>query len=199
MNTRERNRRIYEIRKSHPNWPYRTIGELVGLSRQRVHQIVQQAEAHGIMATEMEPRNNYRLDNKPISATQAARLTGIPYGVISMWVFRGLVKVVEHPSRGGRRNPVLLDPVSLQERIDGYQPRPRRNCLDGKPISATEVSRLTGIPRWVIEKWIQRGLVKVIERPSHTAPGKPVLLDPVSLQERIDRYRPWARRDRVAV
>jgi len=127
MNVQGRNRRIYEIHKAHPTWTYQDIGELVGLSRQRVQQVVREVEECGIIDNEMEPRNNYRLNGQPISASQVARETGIPYYVIADWVRRGLVKVLDHPGHGGRGNPVLLDPVTLQERIDRYRPRPRRN------------------------------------------------------------------------
>lgn len=126
MNVQNRNRHIYEIHKSHPTWTYQDIGDLVGISRQRVQQIVREAEKRGIIDTEMEPRNDHRL-TEPISATQAARQTGIPYGTISKWVSDGLVKVVEHPGHACTGKPVLLDPVTLQKRIDHY--RPRRNRL----------------------------------------------------------------------
>ena len=127
MNANDRNRRIYEIHKAFPTWPFEDIGQMFGITRQRVQQIVREAEKRGIIDTEMEPRNDHRLNGKPISATQAARQTGIPYYAIEKWVRRGLVKVLNHPGHGGRGNPVLLDPVTLQERIDCYQPRPRRN------------------------------------------------------------------------
>ena len=124
MNNHERKRRIYEIRKDHPDWTYQAIGELVGISRQRVQQIVTEIEACGIMDNDMnEPNEKYRLNGEPISATQAARETGIHYYVIADWVRRGLVKVLEHPGHGGRGNPVLLDPVTLQDRIDRHHPR----------------------------------------------------------------------------
>ncbi len=127
MNNQDRNKRIYEICRAHPGWTYRDIGELVGLSRQRVQQIVREIEACGIIHNMMEPRNDHRLNGQPISATQATRETGIPYSVISSWVSRGLVKVLNHPGHGGRGNPVLLDPVTLQGRIAQYRPRPCRN------------------------------------------------------------------------
>jgi len=126
MNVEDRNRRIYEIHKTHPTWTYQDIGELVGLSRQRVQQVVRETEERGIIDSEMtEPKNNYQLNGDPVSASQVARETGIPYGVVANWVCRGLVKVLEHPGHGGRGNPVLLDPVTLQDRLDRY--RPRRN------------------------------------------------------------------------
>lgn len=122
MITKERDIIIYESRKAHPEWSYRKIGKSFGISGQRVYQIV----SRGIIE-EMEPRNNHRLNGQPISATQVARETGIPYYAIEKWVRRGLVKVLNHPGHGGRGNPVLLDPVTLQERIDRYQPRSRKN------------------------------------------------------------------------
>ena len=126
MNANERNRRIYDIRKANPTWTYREIGELVGISRQRVQQIVRETEKRGIIDTEMEPRNNHRLSGEPISATQAAKETGIPYYVIADWVRRGVVRVLKHPGHAAPGKPVLLDPVTLQERIDRYQPRKNR-------------------------------------------------------------------------
>jgi len=129
MNANDRNRRICEIRRAHPNWTYQEIGELVGLSRQRVQQIVRETEKRGIIDNKMEPKNNHRLNGQPISATQAARETGIPYHAIDNWVRRGLVKVLNHPGHGGRGNPVMLDPVTLQERIDRYQPRRNRAAV----------------------------------------------------------------------
>ncbi|KKM64090.1 hypothetical protein LCGC14_1504850 [marine sediment metagenome] len=128
MNTQERKRRIYEIHKSHPTWTYQDIADLVGLkSRQRVQQIVQEVEACDIIESDMEqPRNNHRLNGEPISATQAAREAGIPYYMIADWVRRGLVKVLEHPGHACPGKPVLLDPVSLQERIHRYRPHRRR-------------------------------------------------------------------------
>ena len=126
MNNQDRNRRIYEIHKAHPAWTYQDIGELVGLSRQRVQQIVREYDKRGIIDTEMEPRNDYRLNGQPISATQAARETGISYWAIMSWVKRGLVKVVQHPGHACTGKPVLLDPVTLQERIDRYRPRKNR-------------------------------------------------------------------------
>jgi len=127
MSVSERNRHIFEIRKAHPTWSYQDIAELVALSRQRVQQIVRQVEECGIIDTTMENNNDHpRLDGQPISATQAARETGIPYGTISKWVSEGEVRVIEHPGHACTGKPVLLDPVSLQERIARYQPRPRR-------------------------------------------------------------------------
>ena len=125
MNMQVRNRRIYEIRKEHPTWTYQEIGELVGISRQRVQQIVCELEKCGIMDIEMEPRNDHHLNGNPISATQAARETGIPIGTITRWISEGDVKVISHPGQTGPGRVVLLDPVTLQERIDRY--RPRRN------------------------------------------------------------------------
>lgn len=127
MNSQKRNRRIYEIHQAHPNWTYQDIGELVGLSRQRVQQIVREYEKRGIIDNEMA-KNNHRF-NEPVSATQAAREIGIPYWVIKKWVQRGLVKVLEHPGHTAPGKPVLLDPVTLQERIDRYRPRKNRAAV----------------------------------------------------------------------
>lgn len=127
MVTLERNRHIYEIHKAHPTWTYQDIGELVGISRQRVEQIVRKEEARDIIDIEMEPKNKYQINGQSISATQAARVTGIPVGTISRWVFDGEVKVIAHPGQTGPGKVVLLDPVTLQERMNRYQPRPRRN------------------------------------------------------------------------
>ncbi len=129
--TLERNIHIYEIRRSHPAWTYQDIGNLVGISRQRVQQIVHDVETRGITDIDMELKNNHRLNGEPISATQAARETGIPFGTIRMWAKRGLVKVLEHPGHTAPGRPVLLDPETLQERIDRYRPRPRRNQVSG--------------------------------------------------------------------
>ena len=128
MNNHERKRRIYEIRKDHPDWTYQAIGELVGISRQRVQQIVSDIEACGIMDNDMnEPKNGYRLNGEPVSATQVATETGIPRNTISGWVSDGDVKVIDHPGQTGPGKFVLLDPVTLQERMNRYRPRPRRN------------------------------------------------------------------------
>jgi len=128
MNNHKRKRRIYEIRKDHPDWTYQAIGELIGISRQRVQQIVSEIEACGIMDNNMnEPKNGYRLNGEPVSATQVATETGIPISTISRWVSEGDVKVINHPGQTGPGKVVLLDPVTLQERVDKYRPRPRRN------------------------------------------------------------------------
>ena len=128
MNSNQRNGRIYEIHKAHPSWTYQDIGELVGLSRQRVQQIVRQIEDHGIIDSEMETRNDHRF-TEPISATQAAKQVGIPRWTIEKWIQRGLVKVLEHPGHTAPGKPVLLDPITLQERIDRYQPRRNRAAV----------------------------------------------------------------------
>lgn len=127
MNNHERKTRIYEIRKAHPDWTYQDIGDLLGVSRQRVQQIVSEVEACGRMDDMDEPRNGYRLNGESVSATEAARETGIPRNTISRWVCDGEVKVLAHPGHACTGKPVLLDPVTLQERISRYQPRPRRN------------------------------------------------------------------------
>lgn len=124
MNMVDRNRQIYQLHEV-LRWSFREIAPKFGISPQRVHQIVKNAESHGIIDNKMEPTINYRLNGQPISATQAARETGIPYYMIADWVRRGLVKVLNHPGHAAPGKPVLLDPVTLQERIDRY--RPRRN------------------------------------------------------------------------
>ena len=128
MNTQGRNRRIYEIRKAFPTWSYRDIGDMFGISRQRVHQLMREYEKRGIIDTEMEPRNDHRF-TEPVSATQAARETGIPHRTIEKWTERGLVKVIQHPGHACTGKPVLLDPVTLQERIDRYRPRRNRAAV----------------------------------------------------------------------
>ena len=65
------------------------------------------------------------------------------------------------------------------------------------PIAATMAAELTKIPYWAIAKWVKRGKVKVKQHPGHAAPGKPVLLDPVSLQAQIDRYRPRKKKELI--
>ena len=130
MNSHERNRRIFEIRKAHPAWTYQEIGELLGLSRQRVQQIVREVDSYGIIDAMEEKKNDNGLcqldPNKPISPTQAAREMGIPITTITGWIAEGQVKLVKDPGQTGPGRVNLLDPVSLQERIDRYRPRPRR-------------------------------------------------------------------------
>jgi len=125
MDITERNRRIYEIRKSHPDWTYEAIGQLVGLTRQRVQQIVQDFERNGIMEP-VEISDTDLVDSKPVSMTEAAKVTGVPYGTIGHWVFQRQVKVLSRPNRSGRGYAVLLDAESLRNRIARYKPRPRR-------------------------------------------------------------------------
>jgi hypothetical protein len=72
----------------------------------------------------MEKTNKVKIGNSPISATQASKIADIPYYIIADWVRRGVVKVVSRPDHKAHiGQPVLLDPVSLQERIDRYKPR----------------------------------------------------------------------------
>lgn len=124
MNAQDRNRRIYEMRKAF-RWPYRDIGPMFGISGQRAQQIVLEIENRGIIDNEMEPRNDHRF-TEPVSATQAAREIGIPLTTIVNWVSRGHVKVLQDPGQTGPGKVVLLDPVTLQERIDRYYARKQR-------------------------------------------------------------------------
>ncbi len=117
----ERNRMIRQIHADHPNWSLQKIADLVGISRQRVHQVVHTAIDYDIMQTDM--KNIIRLNCDPISPSQAARLTGIPKFTIISWAHRGLVTILKHPGKTARGKTVLLDPVSLQERINRYRPR----------------------------------------------------------------------------
>jgi hypothetical protein len=122
---------IYQIHLDHPDWTLQMIADLVGVSRQWVYSIVKKCETYGIIAT-MENKA-LQLDLKtPISATQASKITGIPYYAFEKWVRRGLVKIVSRPDRRAcTGQSVLLDPVSLQERINRYRPRQKKT-----PISA---------------------------------------------------------------
>ncbi len=123
MKIEERNRKIYELYKSPPpGWSLKDIGDLFGISPQRVHQIKTELDSYAIMGQMNEPKNNHHFD-KPISATQAAKAAGIPYYIIADWVRRGLVKVLQHPGHACTGKPVLLDPVTLNERIGKYRPR----------------------------------------------------------------------------
>ncbi len=126
MTSQERNKRIFEIHQAFPQWTYQEIGDMVGLSRQRVERILKQVAVSGKIEQMDETINNHRLNGEPISATQVARDTGIPYYVIADWVRRGIVKVLEHPGHACTGKPVLLDPVSLQERINRYRPHRRK-------------------------------------------------------------------------
>jgi len=128
----ERNRLIKEIREKVPGITLEQIGQMFPreddkkpLSRQRVHQIITQCEKYDIMSP-MENINKLNIGNEPISATQAARKANIPYYIIADWVRRGLVQIVYHPGHATCGKPVLLDPVSLQERIDRYRPRSKK-------------------------------------------------------------------------
>lgn len=127
MNTLERNVRIYQIHKAHQAWTCQEIGELVGLTRQRVHKIITEVDKSGIISLEMNGTvKNYRLNGEPVSASQVAKETGIPQWTIEKWVQRGLVKVLSHPGHTAPGKPVLLDPVTLQARMEKYRPRRRK-------------------------------------------------------------------------
>ncbi len=120
MNVAIRNRAIYETHKAHPELTYRELGDTFGISRQEAHRVVKEGE-RGIMGADMNTTNNHRFD-KPISATEVSRETGIPRWTIEKWAQRGLVKVVQHPGHAAPGKPVLLDPVTLNERIRRYRP-----------------------------------------------------------------------------
>ena len=124
MVLQERNQMIYQIHLDHPDWSLEKIADLVGISRQRVHRIVTHYRNSAIIPL-MEDKNKViNIGDKPISATQAAEITGISYGTISKWVERNLVKIVSRPNRRAcTGQPVLLDPITLQKRIDNYRPR----------------------------------------------------------------------------
>jgi hypothetical protein len=81
--------------------------------------------------------------------------------------------------------------------IDAMEEQKSNHKFDG-PVSATQAARIAKIPYYVIEKWVRRGLVKVVSRPSgHASRGNLVLLDPETLNQRISRYRPKPRRNLV--
>ena len=122
-----RNRFIWETHRAHPELTYRELGEAYGVSPQRAWSIVHGEDRRAIMDNRMEEkRNNHRINGKPISATEVSRLTGIPLYTIASWARRGLVKIISHPGHTARGKVMLLDPQSLQERIDRYRPRPRQ-------------------------------------------------------------------------
>lgn len=124
MTTAERNQCIYEVRTK-LRWPYSRIAATYGVSRQRVAQVVRYMEKLLASAPEPIPLQFPRLNGEPISATQAAKITGVPDYAIHHWISRGQVKVVSRRPRPGPGATTLLDPVSLQERIDRYRPRKR--------------------------------------------------------------------------
>lgn len=120
MVIKDRNQLIRTIKEKSPELTYKELGDLVGLSRQRVHKIVTYNTENDIIRN-MERKAIF---DKPISATEVSRITGIPTSSIFDWVSRGLVKIISRPDRKAcTGQPVLLDPVSLQERIDRYRPR----------------------------------------------------------------------------
>lgn len=122
MVTAERNQNIYEVRKK-LGWPYSRIAETYGISRQRAAEVVQQVERR--VTIEAMDATKEPLIALPMSATEAAKVSGVPRDAIIKWVERGLVKVVRRPDRAKActNNPVLLDPVTLQARIDAYRLR----------------------------------------------------------------------------
>lgn len=128
MTTAERNQCIYEVRTK-LGWPYSRIAATYGLSRQRAAQVVRQVESCATMhsmdtATPASPTVHF---SRPVSATEAARLTGISRDIIIKWADRGLVKIISRSDRtkACTGHPVLLDPASLQERIRLYRPKRR--------------------------------------------------------------------------
>jgi len=123
----DRDQLIKELHVKVPHLSYRQIGKMFDVSGQRIQQILKKPSE---CATILDMESNLKsLGRSPISATQAAKITGIPYGVISVWVSRGQVKIVKRPDRkkACAGEPVLLDPVSLQERIDKYRPRKKKD------------------------------------------------------------------------
>jgi len=128
MVTSDRNQVIRKLRKNVPELTLEQIGKIFdGLSKQRVHQILQSCDSNVIMSS-MDDTIKINIGNKPISATQAAKISKIPYSVIATWVKRGFVQVVSRPEKGVTwGKPVLLDPVSLQERIVRYKPRRKKD------------------------------------------------------------------------
>ncbi len=128
MVTSDRNRMIRDIHRAYPYWSYSKIGDLLGISRQRVFQILQSCEKTDIMSSMDEVREVFRLDEtKPISATEAEKLTGVPACVIRDWVRRNLVRVVSRPEHTTNGKFVLLHPVDLQARINTYKPHQKRD------------------------------------------------------------------------
>ncbi len=133
MVIRDRNRLIKEIREKVPGVTLQQLGQMFPreddkkpLTRQRVHQIV----THDVKSdtiSNMESSVDTIKIKEPISATQVADLLKIPYSVVSTWVSRGLVKKApDQPDHAAPGKPVLLDPVTLQERIDRYRPRQKK-------------------------------------------------------------------------
>jgi DNA-binding transcriptional regulator LsrR (DeoR family) len=127
MEVQERNRRIYNLRKA-LGWAYRDIGPMFGISSQRAHQIVQNIEKNGIIDAMEEQKSNQHFDG-PVSATEVSRLTGIPISTIVKWVSEGSVKIISDPGQTCPGRFVLLDHITLQERISRYRPKPRRNLV----------------------------------------------------------------------
>ncbi len=125
---RDRNQIIRKLRETVPELTLEQIGKAFdGLSRQRVYQILKQSQDCATILDKMENiENKEPIFKEPVSATEAAKILNIPYGVVSMWVSRGFVKVVNHPGHAAPGKFVLLDPVSLQERIDRYKPRRKK-------------------------------------------------------------------------
>jgi hypothetical protein len=89
---------------------------------------VTQGQECGIIIDKMENKDVMEIKEpifkEPVSATYVAEFLKIPYSVVSTWVSRKQVKVIKRDKkRGCFKNPVLLDPVTLQERIDKYKKR----------------------------------------------------------------------------
>jgi len=116
----DRDKMIRDIHRAFPYWSYAAIAELVGVSKQRVHQILKEVDDCDTIPIMMNS-----VIREPISATQAAKITGISYGTIAMWVSRGLVDIFKRPrtKKACTNNAVLLDPVSLNKRIVKFHER----------------------------------------------------------------------------
>lgn len=124
MVTGERNRNLYQIHLRNPELTYQDLAEMVHLSRQRVEQIIRQQEKVEAMGPLPAIPKFPRLNGDPISPAQVSRTLGLPAGLIQCWVRRKQVKVLHRPKgHPGPGKVTLLDPVSLQERLDRYRPR----------------------------------------------------------------------------
>ena len=123
-----KNKMIYQIYLDHSDWTLQMIADLTGVTRQRVSQIVKRCQKSVILLSMEKANSKYPRITKPMSLSEVSILTGIPTSSIGMWVNRGQVKVHTPTDRpkACTGHPVLLDPISLQERIDRYKPHQKK-------------------------------------------------------------------------
>jgi hypothetical protein len=126
MGTDERNQMIRDIRRAFPYWDLGKIADLVGSTLAEVHNALKEKPLSGIMRSDMTDNETFNIGNKPISASEVTKRTGIPASTIGMWVKRNQVKVISDPGQTGPGLFVLLDPVTLQQQIDKYKPRKKK-------------------------------------------------------------------------